>query len=646
MRPAASRALLLGTLALFASCVALGIHGYSLPIWHGVLDGSPAEEVLLGEAQPIRSDDWLVTLPLALAQRAHDPPFPRVNRNIGAGQDLILMDLPIAHFATLFRPVTWGFFLGRDAGIAWMWWSQLLGLFAAWLLVLRSVAQGRSGLAALGAALLVLSPFMQFWAFAPARLAAYAGAAIAGTLGLLGATSRRGILAGALLSGWAVGCWGLSLYPPFQLPLVPLALLLVGTLGWPTWRASETRRGWRVAGLALAAAIAALAAGGFWWSASDAIDRMLRTAYPGARAAAAGGLPVWQIFGHDLWIGAWVERWRPLGNISEAASFWLLFPALGPAVLREWIKGRGDGPSLALLATAVVCFLYAWAGRPAWLAGAPLLGSVPPERVLLALGLADLLLLVRFLSRSAPTPQRGDRRFALGVAVAFAAGLALCVGPLCRALPTLRAGPLWAAAALNGALAYAVLRRRRPALLLAAMLGVTAACTLWFNPLVRGGSDFLLANPLSREIAAIDRAAGGKSVWLAYGPSYQPNLFRVLGVRAINGVHPLPQLELWRRLDPRGEQERIYNRYAHVVARSGPDQRARFRLTAPDAFELIAQPGSEAVRSLGVTHVLVVTHDPAGPDGLPGIERIASYGANHLYRLLPADAPPRSPDEP
>ena len=49
-------------------------HGYSLPVWHTVLDGSAPEGVLAGELRPLRSDDWLVGLPLALAQATTNRP--------------------------------------------------------------------------------------------------------------------------------------------------------------------------------------------------------------------------------------------------------------------------------------------------------------------------------------------------------------------------------------------------------------------------------------------------------------------------------------------------------------------------------------------------------------------------------------------
>src|SRR5437773_6845301 len=67
------RGLVLILLLLFVFCLALRLHGFSLPQWHAQLDGSPANEVLLGHPREIRADDWAAALCTIFAQREHDP---------------------------------------------------------------------------------------------------------------------------------------------------------------------------------------------------------------------------------------------------------------------------------------------------------------------------------------------------------------------------------------------------------------------------------------------------------------------------------------------------------------------------------------------------------------------------------------------
>jgi hypothetical protein len=623
---------LLGSALAFLVLVALRLHGFSLPVWHAVLDRSRPEEVLLGEARTLRSDDWVVTLPRALAQSAHDPPFPRVNRNIGMGEDVILTETPIAHPATLFRPTVWGFFLGRDVGIAWSWWSPVLGCFVAWFLALRGVAPGRVALAALGGLILLLSPYMQFWSFGSARLASYAGLALAGGAALLRSERTLGIWGGALLLVWSAGCLGLAMYPPWQVVLTQLVIVTLAGLWWEGRKRPDSRRATRLAAAGVAGALTLAVAVGFLVAAAPAIERILATDYPGGRIASGGGVAIWRVFAHDLAIAPWVASWEPVLNIAEGASFWLLWPVVAAGVLREAARGRADALSIALLLYLALLLAHLHLGLPGWLAQATGLDWVPPPRALLAVGLADALLLIRFLDRG---PALGnDRLFALGAAALFAAALAACAVFVQRGFAELPTTWLLALALANGGLAFLVLERRRPATTLGALAALLAVCTLWFNPLVRGGSDYLLSNPLSRRIVELDREAGGESVWVSYGPPYAANLFRVLGVRALTGIHYLPQLEIWGQLDPEGRYRSVYNRYAHVTARSAGRSDVRFRLAAPDAFEVIVEPGAPALRGLGVTHVLIVAAQRPDPARLSGVEWLFSHAHNHLYRVV------------
>ena len=112
-----------------------------------------------------------------------------------------------------------------------------------------------------------------------------------------------------------------------------------------------------------------------------------------------------------------------------------------------------------------------------------------------------------------------------------------------------------------------------------------------------------------------------------------PNLFRALGVRALNGAQPLPQLELWRRIDPDGRQRKIYDRYAHVAFVATRSATPRFRLRSQDYVIVQIDPASPAFRALGATHVLVRDDAAAAFEKLSGFEPIAVVGPNHLYRV-------------
>ncbi len=636
--PGASRALAGLALAAglwFAAAVALGLHGYSIPAWHTVIDGSEPVEVLRGEPRMIRSDDWNVILALALAQTRHEPSFPLLNRAIGNGFNVsVPFPVPVAHPLVAFRPTVWGFFLGPDAGMAWMWWSRLLGVAGVWLLVFLVVSGNRLGLSLLASAALAASPFLQLWSLRPTRNLIYGGLAFLALLGITWARRRVSIAGCGLLLGWAGGCMALTLYPPFQVPIATLLALLFATLAWQHRDALELRRhaGWRAGALVGGAAIALgavallLAAGG------EAIEAMQSTAFPGRRIATGGDRSLWELLGSNLLLPLRIEDWGPLDNVCEAASWWLLSPVVLAAALVRRARG-GPGldaveAGLALLGAALA--VHATLGIPEWLARASGWSLVPGRRSTLALGVVDLLLLLRLLART-PRERVAPLAPTLAIAALWGALLGIAAWQLAAVLPDLELAWGLALAAANAALAALALRARRAWLPLAVLLAATLATTAWFNPVVRGGSAFVLDNPLSQRIRAIDREHGGQTTWLAFGRPELANLIWMQGVRSLNGLHAVPQLDFWHALDPARRHQRIYNRYAHVSFVASARRDFRVRAYSRDFLIARVHPADARLRQLGVTHMLVQHEDVGVFARLSGHEHLASFGDLHLF---------------
>jgi hypothetical protein len=631
------RRLMAAIAALFALLVALQLHGFSLPMWHDVIDDSPAPEVLLGEPRYLRADDWLAQLPLVFSQARHDPRFPVVNRHIGLGQNALLpITLPVLHPVTLFRPTQWGFFLGEDVGMAWMWWLQVLGVFSVWLGVLLLATRNDLALSVLGSLLLLASPFFQLWGFNKAGLPIYMGLCVLATLGLLGARRRGRILASGALLGWAGGCFLLMLYPPYQVGLAYLYLALVGGLVWQRRcdLALRTRLPARCAGLLLALGIAGFAALWLWLGAADAVEAMRGTVYPGQRISTGGHVPTWQLLATNLWITHQVTDYGSLGIDLDAAFFWFFSPVVACALLWRRISAGERAPlGAALLVYCAVLALYRDFGLPESLARVFQFARMPASRTALGMGLADTVLLVCFLSSPSnrePRPLRAPAVIALGWMLVLSVA-ALRFHAL---LPESR--PVWLGALviLNGVLAYAICARRFSRAVLGVMVAGLAAGTIASNPLVVGGSDFLTRNPLSQRILEIDGEMGGHSSWLPFGGSDVGNLFRALGVHSLGGLHAIPQLALWQKLDPDGESAAVYNRYAHVGFAPHLADRARFAQRREHGFYVYLNPLGEELTRLGVTHLLAQARPDSRADRFwAQFEPDAQIGHFRIFRL-------------
>jgi hypothetical protein len=190
----------------------------------------------------------------------------------------------------------------------------------------------------------------------------------------------------------------------------------------------------------------------------------------------------------------------------------------------------------------------------------------------------------------------------------------------------------------NAVAAFAVLTVRRPAALMAGLASAAVLTTAWFNPLARGGSDYLRENELSSAILEIDASLAGESVWVTYGSPKLPNLIWALGVRSLNGTHAVPQLELWRALDPAGRHDHVYNRYAHVEFAAAPIDRARIQLRRLDSVRVTLSPLAPVLRDeLGATHVLLRARPPEREafELWTGLEAVFATPRNSIYALPP-----------
>ncbi len=622
--PPMARRILLGILALLIVATSLKLHGFSFGLWHGIIDGSPASELILNDNQPIRSDDWNSHLTLALAQRNHEPPFPLVNRNIGAGQSALTHPMPAGFPLGLFRPQTWGYFLGSDLGIAWNWNFQVLALFSAVFVLLLLLTEGATIPSVLGAALVITSPFFVYWSFNSAPVATFTLLGVIAAYFVLYARSIAGCLAAGVALAWAGTSFGVCMYPPYQIPLAYLGLVLSGYLIHRNHARGIqiSRPAARLAVLALS--VAAIGAGGIYFMnlGSEMIQAMQGSVYPGARKIVGGGYSLSSFFSNNFVPLRAVSDWSTLGNISEASSF--IF--LSPWVLLAWfIIGRSGAPHAVTASTRrmlawigsllTIGLIWSIAGLPRVLEHLTLLDRVPFNRAAIALGIADVAL-ATFLTtklasekhkRRLPTNRSHTHFIEISIAgLLIGATLFVLLSHhqnfrwiVLRYVLILVAAQFFYLRALVRGQIWA------PAWILLAQLITNAT----FTPLNRGGADYFEGNPLSLKIKSIQdeaRAAGRSVYWAAFGDILGANLIRALGSPVLNGFYLYPQLGIWKEISLSPEQDaQIYNRLAHICLNYSPDRtHIRFELKLADYFCITLHPANTKFASRGITHLL------------------------------------------
>ncbi|MCG2660970.1 MAG: hypothetical protein L6437_12085, partial [Kiritimatiellae bacterium] len=370
----------------------------------------------------------------------------------------------------------------------------------------------------------------------------------------------------------------------------------------------------------------------------EIIDIIRNSDYPGQRFSSGGDQTIWHLFrGNVLSIKPPPEWWD--FNPCEGTAFFLVFPLVVAALLRDWWRTRKPPHALILGITGYIVFLLIWnlIGFPELLARWTFMNRAPPFRTLIGLGIADILLLSVYAShRQQLMPaSRKDQVTpwivsALWIMFHVALGFKLSGHFPNYSINTALIGGLFA-------MALAPLLYLAPRLVLPAIMIASILTTYDVNPLARGGTTFIHQNPLSQKIRAIDQEAQKQSrqpVWIAYGDTALPNLFRMIGSRALNGVHAYSQLELWKTLDPEGQFRPVYNRYAHVVFEvpSVPGD-FKIHLVHADSVGVCLHPDNPRFAALNADYLLCLDNQVESLDRVTKLKKIYSYAGRHIYRV-------------
>ena len=102
------------------------------------------------------------------------------------------------------------------------------------------------------------------------------------------------------------------------------------------------------------------------------------------------------------------------------------------------------------------------------------------------------------------------------------------------------------------------------------------------NP-IDHGTDVILENDFINEVESIVHE-NPNAKWLVR--DIPINYLIAAGANTINSVNVYPDLDKWHILDPNGENEEVYNRYAYVMVDFQNSTNTTFNLLSPDAFSV------------------------------------------------------------
>ncbi len=606
---------------MWVLAVLSGLHGFSLPVWRWYL-GEPGYKVIFGGERDFRSDDWQVAIPLSLSQIKADPPFPVINPLIGDGQNmLVIPTVPVLNQVTLFRPHTWGYFIGPDFGLSWNWNFYVYSFLYAYFFLFLLCSRNAVFISAAGAVALLFTPFFQFWSLNSAAMAAEAAFCTVLAYQLIQETRTRNIFAISLLLGWALACFTYWLYPAFQVPMMYVCLAIFIGLLWRKYRSHE-QLNWSVVktiGLLLAILIPTTSVYIFYPDAREAIYTLSHTVYPGQRLSTGGNLPLWKLFINNLIPLRWVGQYEGFGNPSEAASSILIYPLIIIVLFYDSYKNRtgtiwnrlSDIDPVVISLSVILLWLTAWLfiPMPVWLAKLTLFSYVPEYRSIIGHTVANMALLITCSSLYFKTVSL--KKIDWGIALFWTCTwtiLMMALFPAAMAISN-DYGPIRLSSWILFALGVSMLTGFSVGLRFRYLVVIICALNLFlsfnFNPIVRGGSSIFESSLLGKMVLRVQNPHSQENKWLMVGDSTIAMFLRSLGLHTLNGNFMYPQWDFWKKLDPEGKYTQAYNRYANLIVNIVPDIED-FSITLPYADNILLQISVDDPRfkMLDVNYVL------------------------------------------
>lgn len=555
-----------GLIAAFLLFVGLGLTGSSFNIG---LSQSPFVKAnignVMGQDQAIRSDEWLVLTPLAVAQFNHVPANPVKNINHGEdGQNMLIVGMtgvPVWHLSAIAKPATWGyFFFDLKRALAWNWlfpiFSCLIALWAAVAIMLP----GNWKASFLISLLFSSTPYVVAWSNWPAYAVFFPSLIFVCANSILRTNSPlKKILLGALL-GITFAGFVFILYPPWQVSLAYIFMAL--TIGvvirdklYKNFNPTAIYS--LIIGLCIATTILI-----FWWlDARAAIQTMEETVYPGQRTTVVGGtMSIATLLRGFTNIITLQKLDSPFSNQSEIASFSYLFLPLALLFILRAVQKSLTALEISLAVAISFIIFFMFIGIPSDIAKYSLWGRVPPNRADLALGLCSLLLSGLLLTG-------GHKRIPYENAVKLLSATASVIWAyiVYKALgdlnDTILAGfndnLMLALVIVIVMLGYFLSTGNFKAFAYLS-LGLSTSTTLAFNPINIAPHDVTSTLDKNPPIPFNNQR-------VLVLENMTPAMYLVAsGVPVANGIFYYPQKSLWARLDPNGKQSDIYNRYQHL----------------------------------------------------------------------------------
>lgn len=592
-------------LIIFIFCIFLEINGSSIGMWSQYIPGGDInnKDILFGKARPIRSDEWAVNTPMMLSQYYnYFGKFPYFSETIRGGvtDAFIVYGQPVLDIGEIFRPFYWGYlFLSPAKGLAFFWCGRFIGLLLISFEFGRLITKDNKKLAIVLSSLVSLAPIVQWW-FAINGLIEmlfFGSLAIIMLNKYMSTNSYIKRLICIFVCAICAGGYILTFYPSWQVPLAYVFVVVA------TWVIFEKYKSFKfsykdIILIIISVSFLGLVLGHVFMKSFDTIKTVTQTVYPGARSE-TGGDAVSRLFNYPTNIFFPFKESNIPGNVCEQAVFFDFFPiGLILALIVIFKEKKKDFLLIALLTINTFLGLWCTFKWPVFLAKITLLSNSQPGRAYLAVGLVNVLMLIRALAIS-----ENKLNIKKTVIASMLMAIFVTIFTLGSFDNYLNKYMVLVILILLSVSFFAIFssygHKNNKLIFLCAAIVVISGVLV--NPIQRG-VDVIYKKPLAKTIKSINESNRG--LWIVEGSGFPISNFPIMvGAPTINSTNVYPMLERWEILDPKGENKEVYNRYAHINLQLNNSGKSTFvKGESPDQFTVMLDIND--LKTLDVKYIL------------------------------------------
>lgn len=535
-------------------------HGSSINQYDNYIQqgmGSEYVTPVFGTSRSIRSDEWLVSVSRTLT--AGYTQYGKVNDIVRATEASNLSASGLYRgYSALAKPANLGFYLlGNEYGMSFLWSFRMIFGFLFSFELCMIISENKKLLSFFGGTLIWFSSFNMWWSTVTWLIAGQA-AVVFFYYFICEKNKWKRIFYGVGIALSAAN-FVVDLYPAWQVPAGYVYLILIIWIFWDNqlyWKSYQWDD-WIIVAGCVAFMISIIVA--YLYDSRDYIEAIMSTVYPGARVY-YGGFSINKLLGY---IATLLTPYMEYGNSSEIGCFFSFFP-LSVVIFLHSFKRKKHGRLLMWLMLGEFCVLglYCLIPLPEIVAKITLLTFSTPQRVADILGYLNVLMLIIGLSE---LENKKKIRAEIGVILSVVStGVVLvytwwgcdtrekkvCV--LLIAIVT-----ILAEISMISELKY--LHEEKMKMLITITILIAGISV---NPLMCG-LDAIYSKPVAEKVTEIVKIEP-EAKWIAVDSFVYPDYLIACGARTYNSTNYVPNLRFWEILDPKREQDEIYNRYAHI----------------------------------------------------------------------------------